>query len=32
MIEVQRAYEAGQTLLETEDQRLGQLISAVRER
>ncbi|KCZ57476.1 flagellar hook-basal body complex protein [Hyphomonas chukchiensis] len=32
MIEVQRAYEAGQTLLETEDQRIGQLISAVRER
>lgn len=32
MIEVQRAYEAGQALLETEDQRLGQLISAVRER
>lgn len=32
MIEVQRAYEAGQTLLETEDKRIGQLISAVRER
>ncbi|MEH6489137.1 flagellar hook-basal body complex protein [Hyphomonas oceanitis] len=32
MIEVQRAYEAGQALLETEDQRIGQLISAVRER
>ncbi|KCZ92222.1 flagellar hook-basal body complex protein [Hyphomonas johnsonii] len=32
MIEVQRAYEAGQTLLEREDQRIGQLISTVRER
>ncbi|HAY06108.1 MAG TPA: flagellar hook-basal body complex protein [Hyphomonas sp.] len=32
MIEVQRAYEAGQSLLEKEDQRISQLISAVRER
>lgn len=32
MIEVQRAYEAGQALLEKEDQRISQLISAVRER
>ena len=32
MIEVQRAYEAGQALLEREDQRISQLISAVRER
>lgn len=32
MIEVQRAYEAGQSLLEREDQRITQLISAVRER
>ena len=32
MIEVQRAYEAGQTLLEREDERIGQLISALRER
>jgi flagellar basal-body rod protein FlgF len=31
MIAVQRAYEAGQTMLEREDQRLGQLLSAVRE-
>lgn len=31
MIEVQRAYEAGQTLLEREDQRIGQLISTIRE-
>lgn len=30
MIEVQRAYEAGQAMLEREDQRLSQLISAVR--
>lgn len=30
MIEVQRAYEAGQALLEREDQRINQLISAVR--
>lgn len=29
MIEVQRAYEAGQTLLEREDQRVGQVINAV---
>lgn len=32
MIEVQRAYEAGQSLLEQEDRRLSQLITAVRER
>lgn len=32
MIEVQRAYEAGQSLLEREDQRITQLITAVRER
>lgn len=32
MIEVQRAYEAGQALLDKEDQRISQLISAVRER
>lgn len=32
MIEVQRAYEAGQSLLEREDQRISQLISAVRDR
>lgn len=32
MIEVQRAYEAGQSLLEREDQRISQLITAVRER
>lgn len=32
MIEVQRAYEAGQALLEKEDQRISQLITAVRER
>ena len=31
MIDVQRAYEAGQTVLEREDSRIGQLISAVRE-
>ena len=31
MIEVQRAYEAGQTLLEKEDQRLTQLVEAVRQ-
>ena len=30
MIEVQRAYEAGQTLLEREDQRLGQIINTIR--
>lgn len=30
MIEVQRAYEAGQALLEREDQRVSQIISAVR--
>ena len=29
-IEVQRAYEAGQTLFEREDQRIGQIISAIR--
>lgn len=32
MIEVQRAYEAGQTVLEREDQRITQFISAVRDR
>jgi flagellar basal-body rod protein FlgF len=32
MIEVQRAYEAGQNLLEREDQRITQLISTVRDR
>ncbi|MEE9381220.1 MAG: flagellar hook-basal body complex protein [Hyphomonadaceae bacterium] len=32
MIEVQRAYEAGQALLEREDQRITQLITALRER
>jgi len=32
MIEVQRAYEAGQALMEREDQRISQLINAVRER
>ncbi len=32
MIEVQRAYEAGQSLLEKEDERVGQLIAAVRDR
>ena len=32
MIEVQRAYEAGQTVLEREDQRITQLISTVRDR
>lgn len=32
MIEVQRAYEAGQTLFEQEDKRISSLISAVRER
>lgn len=32
MIEVQRAYEAGQSMLEREDERINQLISAVRER
>lgn len=32
MIEVQRAYEAGQTVLEREDQRVTQLISTVRDR
>lgn len=32
MIEVQRAYEAGQSLLEREDQRISQLISTLRER
>jgi len=32
MIEVQRAYEAGQSMLEREDQRLTQLITAVRDR
>lgn len=32
MIEVQRAYEAGQAVLEKEDQRITQLISTVRDR
>ena len=32
MIEVQRAYEAGQTVLEREDQRITQFISTVRDR
>lgn len=32
MIEVQRAYEAGQTMLEREDQRLSQAITALRNR
>jgi flagellar basal-body rod protein FlgF len=32
MIEVQRAYEAGQAMMEREDQRLSQVISAVRQR
>ena len=32
MIEVHRAYEAGQTLMEQEDQRISQFISAVRDR
>lgn len=32
MIEVQRAYEAGQTVLEREDQRITQFISTVRNR
>ncbi|MCF6328404.1 MAG: flagellar hook-basal body complex protein [Henriciella sp.] len=32
MIEVQRAYEAGQALLEREDKRITQLITALRER
>ncbi|MDP1556424.1 MAG: flagellar hook-basal body complex protein [Hyphomonas sp.] len=32
MIEVQRAYEAGQAMLEREDDRINQLITAVRER
>lgn len=32
MIEVQRAYEAGQTLLEQEDQRLSQLVQTIRDR
>lgn len=32
MIEVQRAYEAGQTMLEREDERLNQTITALRER
>ena len=32
MIEVQRAYEAGQALLEREDQRVSQMIGALRER
>lgn len=31
MIEVQRAYEAGQTILEREDERVGKLISSMRE-
>jgi len=32
MIEVQRAYEAGQTMLEREDRRISQIITAVRDR
>ncbi len=32
MIEVQRAYDAGQSLLEAEDQRVSQIISALRPR
>ncbi len=32
MIEVQRAYEAGQSMLEREDQRLSQTITALRQR
>lgn len=32
MIEVQRAYDAGQSLLEAEDQRVSQIISALRDR
>lgn len=32
MIEVQRAYEAGQAMMEREDQRLSQVITAVRQR
>ena len=32
MIEVQRAYEAGQTVMEQEDQRITQFISTVRDR
>lgn len=32
MIEVQRAYEAGQTMLEREDDRLSQVITALRQR
>jgi len=32
MIEVQRAYEAGQTMLEREDKRLSQVITALRQR
>lgn len=32
MIEVQRAYEAGQAMLEREDQRISQVITAVRQR
>lgn len=32
MIEVQRAYEAGQSVLEREDERISQLITALRER
>lgn len=32
MIEVQRAYEAGQAILDREDERISQLISAVRDR
>lgn len=32
MIEVQRAYEAGQAMLEREDDRINQLITALRER
>jgi flagellar basal-body rod protein FlgF len=32
MIEVQRAYESGQNLLDSEEKRITQLISALRER
>jgi len=32
MIEVQRAYEAGQAMMDREDERIGQLINSLRER
>jgi flagellar basal-body rod protein FlgF len=32
MIEVQRAYEAGQAMMEREDGRISQLITSLRER